>query len=191
MLWLLSVRRALSNVLALIGAICAVGAAVAVATALDEGKGLGRWIVGFCVAAVASWWAAFRLNRPPRSRAATTGNLVLYETPFREVSLSHTPALTIRGARDAVERFIPLKEFDALFGGRALWRAPSQPTPDMPGEALGVWSRRTCKRFRRILRERGAAIEVRHEAGPEQRIAQLVAHQAPRRTTSSPREPAA
>jgi hypothetical protein len=87
------------------------------------------------------------------------------------VAVSQTPALTIRGARDAVERFIPREEFDDLFGGWMIWAAPARPTPELPGEALGVWGRRTCRRFRRVLRERGATLEVRQEPGPDQRMA--------------------
>jgi hypothetical protein len=111
--------------------------------------------------------------RTRRSTGAVTGHVVLFECPMRQ-SASDTPALTIRGARDAVERFIPLAEFEQLFGGYAMWARPARRVQEMPGEALGVWSRRTCQRFRRVLRERGATIEVRRETGPEQRLSRLV-----------------
>lgn len=117
-------------------------------------------------------WRTLR-GRSHRSAGARSGHIVLYEFPFTGPTASDTPALTIRGARDAVERFIPLEEFAALFGGYVIWRAPARPTAEIPGEALGVWSRRACKRFRRILRERGATIEVRRELGPAQSLKML------------------
>ena len=55
-----------------------------------------------------------------------------------------------------------------------MWSAPKHPIPELSGPAIGVWSRRTCKRFRRILRERGATVEVRRERGPEQRLSRIV-----------------
>lgn len=122
--------------------------------------------------AVRSLWRTL-LGRSPRSEAARSGHIVLYEHPFPGPTVSDTPALTIRGARDAIERFIPLAEFGTLFGGYVIWRAPAHPTAEIPGEALGVWSRRACKRFRRILRERGATLEVRREAGPVQSLKTL------------------
>jgi hypothetical protein len=89
-------------------------------------------------------------------------------------ALSRTPAVTLRGPRDGIEQFIPLDEFESRFGGYALWQTADRPIADLPGEALGVWGRRVCKRFRRILRERGATLEIRREPGPEQRLARLV-----------------
>jgi len=160
-------RRALSNTFALLGAFVLVGAFVT----LDSGSRTSVVILAGITAL--SWWIAFTLNRSPRSQAATTGHIVLFEAPLPGLTLSRTPALTIRGPRDAVERFIPLKDFETLFGGWAVWAAPARPTTEMPGEALGVWSRRTCKRFRRVLRERGAAIDVRREPGPEQRLSRF------------------
>ena len=178
-----SIRRALANALALTGAFTLVAAIVL------PGSGVGRdpaWVTAAALMGVTAviWVIAFRLNRPARSPGAVTGHLVLFEAPMTGVTLSHTPALTIRGARDAVERFIPLQEFEALFGGWALWSAPTTPTTELPGEALGVWSRRNCKRFRRVLRERGATLEVRREPGPKQQIARMVA-----RPSSSQRAP--
>jgi hypothetical protein len=163
-----SFRRALSNTFALLGAFALVGVFVAF-----ESRAW-TWVVTLTGITALSWWIAFTLNRSPRSQAAATGHIVLFEAPLPGVTLGHTPALTIRGPRDAVERFIPLKDFETLFGGWAVWAAPARPTPEMPGEALGVWSRRTCKRFRRVLRERGAAIDVRREPGPDQRLSQYV-----------------
>jgi hypothetical protein len=59
-----------------------------------------------------------------------------------------------QGRRSFVERFIPQGEFSELFGGYVL-------SEDSSGEEfLGVWSRRTGQRFRRILRERGAQFTI-------------------------------
>jgi hypothetical protein len=144
-----------------------------------QGDG-GAWIalVILLGAAASALVVAARLHRPARSAAAATGHLVLFEWPMPGPTLSDTPALTVRGPRDAIERFIPLEEFGLLFGGYVLWHAADHPTFELPGEALGVWSRRVCRRFRRILRERGATVEIRREPGPSQRLARLVAETA-------------
>jgi hypothetical protein len=62
-----------------------------------------------------------------------------------------------QGRRAFIEQFIPQPEFADLFGGYVLSADSSD------GEFLGVWSRRTCQKFRRILRERGAQFEVSSE----------------------------
>jgi len=70
---------------------------------------------------------------------------------------------TCQGRRLFIERFIPLREFAGLFGGYVR-------SADSSGdEFLGVWSHRTCQRFRRILRERGAQFEL-HRATPALRL---------------------
>jgi hypothetical protein len=67
---------------------------------------------------------------------------------------------TCQGPRSFVERFIRLPEFASLFGGHVLSR-------DSSGQQfLGVWSRRTCQRFRRILRERGAEFKLSKDKPP-------------------------
>ena len=167
------IRRLLAAVLVLLGLGALFLASVEVGYGL-QGSG-GAWIAAgvLLLVAAACLVGAVRLACTPRSTGAVTGHVVLWETPMQGVTLSSTPALTIRGARDAVERFIPLAEFDALFGGWAMWGPPANPTPELPGEAIGVWSRRTCSRFRRVLRERGATVEVRREPGPAQSIVQL------------------
>lgn len=166
-------RRILVIVLALASALCVVLASVELGPALAEGP--GAWVrpALLVAAAVVAFVAALRLRRGPRSRGAISGHLVLYEAHFQEADLSRSPAIVVRGARDAVERFIPLAEFPALFGGYALWSPSPEPTSELPGEALGVWGRRTCSRFRRILRERGATIELRREFGPPQRLSRI------------------
>ena len=180
MLLPIALRRALALLLTILGVAALVVASAELGPGLQGSRGAWVALAALLAFAAVAWWAAFRLTRPARSRAVVTGRLVLFETEMPGVTLSHTPALTVRGARDAVERFIPREEFGALFGGWALWAPPARPIPELPGEALGVWSRRTCKRFRRILRERGATLEVRREPGPEQRLAQLVSRPDPR-----------
>ncbi len=62
-----------------------------------------------------------------------------------------------QGRAAFVRRFIPQPEFMELFGGFVL-------SADSSGdEFLGVWSRRMCSRFQRILRERGAEFDVRSD----------------------------
>jgi len=158
------VRRALADGFALIGAFTLVGFFVSITSR--------RWTAAVATIAVVTvaWWLAFRFNRSPRSQAAVTGHIVLFETPMHAPP-GLTPPLTIRGPRDAIERFITRAEINELFDRWMIWAAPARPTIDMPGEALGVWGRRKCSRFRRLLRERGAVLEVRRAVGPEQRFA--------------------
>ncbi len=68
-----------------------------------------------------------------------------------------------QGRASFVEEFISREEFQALFGGYAL-------SEDQSGcDYIGVWGSRVCKRFRRVLRERGASFQVRSEP-PELRL---------------------
>ena len=120
--------------------------------------------------ALAVGYVGVRLRRPRASIGFRTGHIVLYEAPLWHEVGHLTPPVTIRGARDAIERFIPRAEFGTLFARVAVWRPSSHPVAELPGEALGVWGRRKCQRLRRILRERGASIEVRREAGPPQSV---------------------
>jgi hypothetical protein len=61
---------------------------------------------------------------------------------------------TCQGPRSFIERFIRLAEFASLFGGHVL-------SHDSSGQQfLGVWSRRTCQKFRRVLRDRGAQFRL-------------------------------
>jgi hypothetical protein len=63
-----------------------------------------------------------------------------------------------QGRASFVEEFISRDEFPALFGGYAL-------SEDRRGQDyLGVWGSRICKRFRRVLRERGASFQVSSDA---------------------------
>jgi hypothetical protein len=82
-----------------------------------------------------------------------------------------SPVVVIKGDRQWIERYIPLEEFPVLFGGYILWREPEERSPDMLGEALGVWSRRKTSKLRRILRERGAIFNVIEGEGPSQALA--------------------
>jgi hypothetical protein len=120
--------------------------------------------------------AALARRRGGSRGATTTGHIVLFEAPMPVLTLSDTPALTIRGSAEAIERFVSRVELERLMGGYALWAAARDSTPELPGQAIGVWGRRTCKRFRRLLRERGATLDVRREPGPKQRITRLVRH---------------
>lgn len=132
-------------------------------------------LLGGLAAALTLTGAVALARRLARRRAATTtGHIVLFEEPMPVLALSDTPALTLRGSAEAIERFISRVELERLLGGYALWAAAREPTPDLPDQAIGVWGRRTCKRFRRLLRERGATLEVRRAPGPKQRITRLV-----------------
>jgi hypothetical protein len=71
-----------------------------------------------------------------------------------------SPVSVIKGDRKWIEQYISLEEFPQLFGGYILWHAPTEHFPEMPSEAIGVWSKRKASRLRRILRERGAVFHV-------------------------------
>jgi hypothetical protein len=157
-----------------LSAVCLIIASAELGHGLQGSRGAWVALVGLLAAAISACVGVIRLHRAPRSAAVVTGHVVLFEWPMLPSSSSDTPPLTVRGPRDAIERFIPITEFDALFGGYAMWHPAEHPTDELPGEALGVWSRRVCQRFRRVLRERGATVEVRRERGPEQRLARLV-----------------
>ncbi len=55
-----------------------------------------------------------------------------------------------QGRASFVEEFISREELSAVFGGYALSKGQSG------RDYLGVWGSRVCKRFRSVLRERGA-----------------------------------
>ena len=78
--------------------------------------------------------------------------------------------IAIKASREWIEQFIQIDEFGTLFGGYVVWRKPSQPVQDMPGEAIGVWGNRNVSRLRRILRERGAEYHVILDEGPKQTL---------------------
>ena len=101
--------------------------------------------------------------------------VLLFE--FRERLLTTTSTIPhiVKGSREAIEEIITLKEFPSLFGGYILWRPPSEPAPEMPGQGLGVWSARVCSRFRRILRQRGAILQREPYPGPPQSL--FIVHQ--------------
>jgi hypothetical protein len=73
-----------------------------------------------------------------------------------------TPAV-IKGELQWVEQFIPIVDFEVLFGGYIAWH----PTEEI-GPTIGVWGKRNISRFRRILKERGASFEVIKGEGPSQ-----------------------
>ena len=69
------------------------------------------------------------------------------------------------GETSWVERFMALDDFILPFGG---WIAS---TDDETGKAyLGVWGKRNAKRFRRMLRERGAQFELIRGDRPGRRL---------------------
>ena len=91
---------------------------------------------------------ALRLFRRKEQHTAT-----LYE--YR--SGLHRPgseSVVIQGRAEFIERFIPRRELHRLFGGSIRSRDEAEQ------EYLGVWGARRASRFRRILRERGAAFTV-------------------------------
>lgn len=84
-----------------------------------------------------------------------------FETPIH--GNRRSIPVVIKADRKWVERFIPICEFEDLFGGYITW----QPTGET-GESIGVWGKRNVSRFRRILRERGADFALVNDEGPRQ-----------------------
>ena len=82
----------------------------------------------------------------------------LYEFTSSWYTDGRSERITCQGPRSFVQRYIPLSEFARLFGGHVLSENASK------RQFLGVWGRRTCQRFRRILRERGAEFTISQEA---------------------------
>jgi len=79
----------------------------------------------------------------------------IYEFKSNFYSDGRSEKIVCQGRKSFVENFILQKEFEELFGGFILSGSLES------GEAfLGVWSKRKCQKFRRILRERGAEFKL-------------------------------
>lgn len=98
-----------------------------------------------------------------RSKPELKKNRILYKFEAPLLGYMRSNPAVIKGERDWVEQFIPIAEFEKLFGGYITWR-PS----DEIDETIGVWGRRNVKRFQRILKERGAEFDVVDNEGPKQ-----------------------
>ena len=93
---------------------------------------------------------------------------------------SASATLTFKASRASIERYITLAELAAVFGGYVRWREPARQSAEMDGEAIGVWGHRNVSRLCRILRERGATLEVTDGEGPMQRLAEVMRQAEPR-----------
>jgi hypothetical protein len=91
--------------------------------------------------------------------------LVLYLYRSRYPTSGPSKPWVIQGDRDILNQFIRAEEYSGLFGGCIQSRAK---TPS--GQVTGVWGVKTIKRFRRVLRERGAVFQQLIEEPPEVRI---------------------
>ena len=91
------------------------------------------------------------MHEAEASKDGELNTLYEYQLDWRNGSLRQH----IDGERTFVERYIPLAEFDALFGGRTL-------LTDRVGKSwfLGVWGRQQISRFKRVLKQRGAEFLV-------------------------------
>ena len=96
----------------------------------------------------------------------------LYEFTSNWYRDGRSERTTCQGRRSFVQGFIPLREFADLFGGHVLSEDSSEQ------QFLGVWGRRKCQLFRRILRERGAQFDLRREM-PKLRL-RILAVERPR-----------
>ncbi|MGI8639721.1 MAG: hypothetical protein ACR2MG_07180 [Pyrinomonadaceae bacterium] len=87
---------------------------------------------------------------------------ILYEYESTFYTDGRSEKLVCQGRKDFIEMFIIQKEFDELFGGFILSK-----NIESGEEFIGVWGRRKCQRFRRILRERGAEFKLLKDKVPE------------------------
>jgi hypothetical protein len=86
----------------------------------------------------------------------------IYEYKSNFYTDGRSEKIVCQGRKSFVESFISQKEFDELFGGFIL-----SGNLESGEEFLGVWGRRKCQQFRRILRERGAEFELLKNLIPE------------------------
>jgi len=71
--------------------------------------------------------------------------------------------------RDQAEFVLPLSEVDALFYGYVLYASEDG------AEFVGVWGARNAARFRRLMRERGAKLQLM-KSSPPARLIRWVTH---------------
>lgn len=105
----------------------------------------------------------------PKQAGAKRKVLYAFESPLLGYTRS-VPAV-IKGEIEWVAQFIPVAEFQELFGGYITWH----PTDEI-GETIGVWGKRNVSRLRRILRERGAEFDVVDNEGSNQRPWLITTH---------------
>lgn len=80
-------------------------------------------------------------------------------------------ALTCIATLSALRPFITLAEIEEAFSGYASYRQ----APWM-ARYIGVWGRKNCQRFRRLLRERGAEVTIHRERPSNLRLTHYVTH---------------
>ncbi len=97
-----------------------------------------------------------------KSTGGQKGIVYTFESPLLGYTRS-VPAV-IKGELGWVAQFIPVAEFEELFGGYITWH----PTDEI-AETIGVWGKRNITRFRRILRDRGAEFDIVDGEGPTQK----------------------
>ena len=95
--------------------------------------------------------------------------ITLYQFKTHFQGQNKSDVIVIKGHLKAILKYIPRNEFGPLFGGYVMFQKPRKSDPNMPGKAVGVWGRRLTSRFRRILRERGADINLILNEGPKQK----------------------
>jgi hypothetical protein len=86
----------------------------------------------------------------------------IYEYESNFYSDGRSERIVCQGRKSFVENFLLQKEFQELFGGFIL-----SGNVETGEEFLGVWGKRKCQRFRRILRERGAEFKLLKKSVPK------------------------
>ncbi len=90
---------------------------------------------------------------------------ILYEYESTFYTDGRSEKLVCQGRKDFVEKFVIQREFYELLGGFIL-----SENIESGEEFIGVWGRRKCQRFRRILRERDAEFKLIKDKASDFRI---------------------
>lgn len=105
-----------------------------------------------------------RISSSVQNKSTSKQKRVIYNFDSPILGYNRSIPAVVKGELEWVAQFIPVAEFQELFGGYITWH----PTDEI-GETIGVWGKRNVSRFRRILRERGAEFEIVNDEGPIQR----------------------
>jgi hypothetical protein len=81
---------------------------------------------------------------------------ILYEYRNNRYSDGRSDIVFCQGRKSFIKQFITQNELSNTFGGFIL--SEDSQTNE---EYLGVWGRRKCQTFRRVLRERGASFHLK------------------------------
>ncbi len=87
---------------------------------------------------------------------------LLYEYESNFYTDGRSEKIVCQGRKSFIENFIAQEEFYELFNGFIL-----SDSIESNEEFIGVWGKRKCQKFRRILRERNAEFRLVKSKTPE------------------------